>query len=159
MTVLADLITLEEAVTDPTTGLLAGPGGRRILEKRLAACHPSQTLITVIDLDGLKEANDTAGHDAGDRLLAKAGEILRRGIRTDRDRLDLYRWGGDEFVIVHPNAPPDAAPVIEARLRRAFDGHRGVRASVGTAGTFADADERMLTHKRARKGNRWEAVR
>lgn len=152
MTVLADLITLEEAVTDPTTGLLAGPGGRRILEKRLAACHPSQTLITVIDLDGLKEANDTAGHDAGDRLLAKAGEIIRRGIRS---RWDAYRWGGDEFVILH-NAPHPSAPAIEARLRRAFDGHRGVRASVGTAETYPVADARMFIHKAEQKaGNRW----
>jgi len=155
MTALADLVTLEEAVTDPTTGAIAGPAARRIFERRLADCHPAHTLITVIDLDGLKTVNDTHGHDAGDRLLAKAGEILRRGIRGDRDRFSLYRWGGDEFVIVHHNAPPDAAERIEGRLRRAFDGHRGVRASVGTDRTFADADARMLAHKQARKGNRW----
>jgi diguanylate cyclase (GGDEF)-like protein len=153
VTGLLDGLTIDDLVTDPTTGLVAGPAARRIYERRIADTHPASTLHTVIDLDGLKTVNDRDGHDAGDALIAKAGEIIRRGVR---DRWDAYRWGGDEFVIVH-NAPTSAAEGIEARLRYAFNGHRGVTASVGTAETFAAADLRMLLHKQARRcdGNRW----
>lgn len=155
MTSLLDSFTIEELVTDTTTGLIAGPAARRIFARRIADTSHLTTLVTVVDLDDLKATNDTHGHEAGDRLLAKAGDIIRRGIRS---QWDAYRFGGDEFVILH-NAPVWAAESIEGRLRYAFNGHREVRASVGTAETYAAADARMLLAKAAKKaGNRWQVA-
>ena len=85
----------EQAMTDPLTGL----GNRRSLTTDLRAAleeadgtRPS--LLLLFDLDGFKAYNDTFGHLAGDELLARLGERLRRAV----DGVGCaYRLGGDEF--------------------------------------------------------------
>jgi len=53
--------------------------------------------LILIDLDDFKRINDTYGHDIGDKLLAEVGLFLRRNVR----RTDMvFRWGGDEFLIL-----------------------------------------------------------
>ncbi|MCF7936308.1 MAG: diguanylate cyclase [Synergistales bacterium] len=53
--------------------------------------------LTMLDVDHLKEINDTCGHLAGDRLLVEVVEVIRKGVRkTDY----LGRYGGDEFLVV-----------------------------------------------------------
>ena len=57
--------------------------------------------VVVLDMDNLKTVNDGAGHAAGDELLQHLTTTLRGVIRpTDR----LYRWGGDEFLLIFPGA-------------------------------------------------------
>jgi diguanylate cyclase (GGDEF)-like protein len=60
----------------------------------------------MIDLNGLKEANDTLGHDAGDALLRRLGEVLN-GVASGRNTVS--RIGGDEFAILMPGADRAAA--------------------------------------------------
>jgi diguanylate cyclase (GGDEF)-like protein/putative nucleotidyltransferase with HDIG domain len=84
-----------EARTDALTGL----GNRRSLlddvEERLAA--GDRFMLTLFDLDGFKQYNDTFGHPAGDRLLARLARNLDRFAgATGR----AYRMGGDEFCLV-----------------------------------------------------------
>lgn len=62
--------------------------------------------IAIVDLNGLKRINDTFGHHAGDRALLNAAMRLQEIVRqTDY----VFRWGGDEFVLLLFGMPPDAA--------------------------------------------------
>ena len=68
--------------------------------------------IIVADLNGLKTANDTLGHAAGDSLLARAGEVLNKAV--DRPA-SAARIGGDEFAILVPGgSEADGAALMEA---------------------------------------------
>jgi diguanylate cyclase (GGDEF)-like protein len=57
--------------------------------------------VVIADLDNLKLVNDTFGHPAGDKLLRQCADLLRSTLRP-YDK--LYRWGGDEFLLVLPSA-------------------------------------------------------
>src|SRR5690606_38704651 len=57
--------------------------------------------VMMFDLDDLKNVNDTYGHAAGDTLLRHLTESLRSELRPS-DK--LYRWGGDEFLMLLPGA-------------------------------------------------------
>lgn len=67
--------------------------------------------VVIADLDNLKFVNDSHGHTAGDLLLRQCAELLRATLRP-YDK--LYRWGGDEFLLVMPSARGED---VEARLR------------------------------------------
>lgn len=69
----------------------------------------------MLDMDNLKVVNDTAGHAAGDELLRRLAETLRRCVRP-LDR--VYRWGGDEFLLLFPAASPEeVVPLVREALR------------------------------------------
>jgi two-component system, cell cycle response regulator len=86
------------AQQDPLTGL----GNRRLLTKRISAAianaRRNQTAMAVVylDLDGFKQINDNAGHDAGDSVLKSVARRLESIIREEDT---LARVGGDEFMI------------------------------------------------------------
>jgi diguanylate cyclase (GGDEF)-like protein len=67
----------------------------------LDAVRASFGAAVMLDLDNLKVVNDVHGHAAGDELLRRVCDVLRAAIRPS-DR--LYRWGGDEFLLVMPGA-------------------------------------------------------
>jgi diguanylate cyclase (GGDEF)-like protein len=71
--------------------------------------------VVLADLDNLKVVNDELGHAAGDRLLRSAADILRAVLRP-YDK--LYRWGGDEFLVVVPSASADN---VLSRLERVVE--------------------------------------
>lgn len=66
--------------------------------------------VVIADLDNLKDVNDTFGHAAGDKLLRQCADLLRSTLRP-YDK--LYRWGGDEFLLILPSA---RAVDVQARL-------------------------------------------
>jgi diguanylate cyclase (GGDEF)-like protein/PAS domain S-box-containing protein len=91
----------EQATRDSLTGLF----NRRYLEESLvrefqrAEREKSTVCLIMMDIDGFKAFNDTYGHDAGDLLLKRLGEILQSDIRGS----DIScRFGGEEFLIVMP---------------------------------------------------------
>jgi diguanylate cyclase (GGDEF)-like protein len=101
---------------DPLTGLL----NRRAFEGRArgevarAARHGHPLSVLLVDVDGLKQVNDRAGHGAGDAALRRVAGAIREGIRE----FDAAgRWGGDEFVILAPHAGRDAAVALAERVR------------------------------------------
>ncbi|MFN7009017.1 MAG: diguanylate cyclase domain-containing protein [Allorhizobium sp.] len=63
----------------------------------------------VIDLNGLKEANDQLGHDAGDALLRRFGEVLNSVVKPPHHAM---RIGGDEFAVLMPGADRQAAQAM-----------------------------------------------
>lgn len=139
---------LERLVTCPTTKTTTRPLGQHLIER----ANPTGSVIVVVDLDGLKQINDTEGHDAGDRLLALAGKVLASIMRPDDL---LIRAGGDEFWCLVSTADPGSDwPGIQHRFRLALDGRHGVVASVGAApgNDPKTADARMYEQKRTRRG-------
>jgi diguanylate cyclase (GGDEF)-like protein len=78
--------------------------------------------VVLADLDNLKVVNDTYGHAYGDVLLRRCADVIRATLRP-YDK--LYRWGGDEFLLIVPSAHADA---VLRRLQLAI----GSAESVGT---------------------------
>ncbi len=115
---------------DVLTGLLNRLGLQEAWRERLAAArrHQHALVVVVADVDHLKEINDREGHLAGDRVLRRAAEALRRLLRGDDA---VGRWGGDEFVGILTVKEPHA----DAVARRVRDGllAGGVSAGVGAA--------------------------
>lgn len=149
---------------------LTGLPNREHLEAELdrglarAARHGHRLAVLFIDLDGFKPINDSHGHAAGDRLLARVGLRLRDALRAEDF---VARYGGDEFVVVieAPRQVADAASAAEAVLaalsgERAIPGGAGssITASIGialypdhagdAAGLLQVADEAMYRAKR-----------
>ncbi len=114
----------------------------------------------MLDLDNLKVVNDTEGHAAGDELLRRLAETLRRCARP-LDR--VYRWGGDEFLLLVPAAPPEE---VVPRVREALRAVPELEASLGAArfsGTedlpaaIKNADRAMYEEKARNRAARAEA--
>jgi two-component system cell cycle response regulator len=133
---------LEElALTDPLTGL---PNRRAIEEwsaRQLsgAARHGFPMWVVLMDLDHFKSVNDTFGHDAGDTVLRKFGEVLRANTRLS----DISgRIGGEEFLLVLTHADEKSVVVVLDRIRKQLAAERfewngsaiSVTASFGVAG-------------------------
>lgn len=108
------------ATRDDLTGLV----NRRVMcdlldkERQRAARHGTGFCVAMLDLDHFKHVNDTHGHAAGDAVL-KA--VAREGTRSLRGTDTLCRWGGEEFVLLMPGAPLQAASEAAERLRRALE--------------------------------------
>jgi diguanylate cyclase (GGDEF)-like protein len=96
------------AAHDPLTGVR----NRRGLDDVISA-HLDVALL-VCDLDNFKEINDRYGHDMGDQILARFGELLRELARENDTPI---RLGGEEFCIVMPNTDPPGAIQAAERLR------------------------------------------
>lgn len=149
-----------QSLTDPLTGLR----NRRALSQEMS--HPFMRLserrslaVLVFDLDDFKQVNDAHGHDAGDDRLRQIADVFGANLRKE----DLmYRYGGDEFVVLAPVAGPEEAASLAARLQQAALSRADTRLSVGYAlvppGTpqvdeaLRLADRALLTAKRNGKG-------
>ncbi len=102
---------------DPLTELLNRRALEADLKKELARSRRYSFPLSVImaDIDFFKKINDSLGHRVGDRVLQKLAEILKKGVRE----VDLlYRYGGEEFVIILPHTPCKAAAHLAERLRQ-----------------------------------------
>jgi len=149
------------AATDHLTGLANRRHFYEALEKAvsLARRHGSPLALVALDLDGFKRANDSAGHEAGDEVLASFAALLDALCRVE----DLPgRLGGDEFSLLLPGidlggARGLAERVLAAVRSREALARRGVTVSAGVAqwtpGEFPDdllrrADEALYAAKR-----------
>ncbi len=86
-------------------------------EKKLGPRPPFSILL--IDINGLKEANDKYGHLAGDTLIADTASLLQNFVRTQswkRKEDFVVRWGGDEFLVVLDDCSSEYAKVVLTRL-------------------------------------------
>jgi diguanylate cyclase (GGDEF)-like protein len=113
---------------DLVTGVLNRAGLAKAAQPLLAAAerYGQPLSAIVIDLDGFKKINDTAGHAAGDTLLADVAARWRRQLRASDV---LARAGGDEFVLLAPWTTEEGAAGLAERLTRAA----GTACSAGAA--------------------------
>ncbi len=94
---------------DPLTNL----ANRRALEATpLPACYA----LIELDLDHFKQVNDGFGHDAGDRVLREVARVLRESVR-EQDQ--TFRLGGEEFLVLLPEADRATALRVAERIRLA----------------------------------------
>ena len=106
----------EAALIDPLTGCANRRALREDLERAVAGSHRTglDVAVAVIDLDGLKQINDTHGHAAGDSTLQDLSRALRAAVR-DTDA--VYRVGGDEFVVLIPFSGTGGAAAAMQRAK------------------------------------------
>jgi two-component system cell cycle response regulator len=108
------------AVTDPLTGLYNRHKLQDSLSIEMERSHRYQRPLSIImvDMDDLKVINDTYGHSSGDAALNCVGAAIQRSIR----KVDLAtRFGGDEFVIVLPEADCREALAVAERIAAEID--------------------------------------
>lgn len=148
----------QDVHTDPLTGL----GNRRHLDAALANLEANQTPFSVVavDIDHFKHVNDSFGHGVGDTVLKQLAVQMREVSRAH----DLpCRVGGEEFVLLLPNASCHIAAQVAERLRRLVEATElptvgRITISLGVAGwpensssipsVFTYADEMLYAAKR-----------
>lgn len=164
MSQLAFIIALiRNAIRDRLTGAFSRQGGGELLALLFGQSvrNDAPLAVAFIDLDYFKRINDEHGHEAGDRALTGAARRMAGQLRA----VDiLVRWGGEEFVIVMPNATAAKAAVALERLHAVGFGERPeggpLTASIGIAERIEDqaddwsmlvelADARMYEAKQA----------
>lgn len=108
-----------EASHDPLTDLYNRKAICDILKQSVALSHRRQAPLAVgyLDIDGLKEMNDSMGHDAGDKMIRSAATAITTIIR---DTDSAARVGGDEFMIIFPDCTADNARVVLERIKLHF---------------------------------------
>ena len=128
---------------DPLTGLL----NRICFEDTMAALDAQPVFpiaVMVIDLDGLKQINDTLGHAAGDALLQAAADILKNSAPPESL---LARIGGDEFAILLPRTRFDTAQDLSRRILAQTDRYNALagKTQLGLSVGIAVADSPPFT--------------
>ncbi len=151
------------SIIDPLTGLYNRRFGETRLQEEITRAGDSKDplLVLALDFDGFKGINDTYGHAAGDAALKTFSRRLQRAIRA----CDVpIRCGGDEFLMILPECPPDKVPDIFSRMGPVTIPVNGkqipVRFSYGMAqcevgdtpaNMIKRADERLYDSKAKRK--------
>lgn len=108
----------EELKRQSTFDYLTGLYNRNYFEQRLSVWQRNGTwpvVILVCDVDELKLVNDCLGHSQGDELLKQVAAMLRRAFPEE----EIYRVGGDEFVVLLPGRDEEGAREAYARLMAA----------------------------------------
>ncbi len=145
----------EGAVIDELTGIYNRHGYEQFLSKKQAAIQKENKAfekgdittekrektfsMIAVDLDKIKEINDTYGHKAGDMILQAVARTIEGSLRGTHDI--VARIGGDEFIVIVEDTTADVAPKIAERIRKAIEdidieyGNRklSVTASIGVA--------------------------
>ena len=156
------------SITDELTGLYNRRGFFTFAEDCLMSAKRSEKRLMLLyaDLDGLKEINDTSGHDEGDRLIKETSAILKSTFRTSDI---IARIGGDEFVVFPVGTDEDHAAIIADRLQENIEHFNAIhnnryKLSISTGiATYdpnsvqsidellAEADDLMYKHKKSKK--------
>lgn len=128
-----------EIDTDALTGVFSRHAYSRALKSlKIAGALPEDFAAVTIDINGLKQVNDTLGHEAGDELIIGAARCIERAL----DHFAVcYRTGGDEFVVLGRFIGEEAEMILN-RIRREtarWQGESGARLSL-SAGYALAAD-------------------
>jgi len=114
-------VELEKASTlvrhDQLTGALNRRGLEEAIDNEVARAQrrKSPLCVALLDIDNFKKLNDSLGHDAGDAALIHLVTVIRETLRPQDT---LARFGGEEFIVLLPDTPPDDAKKALVRLQR-----------------------------------------
>lgn len=141
----------KDILRDALTGAYSREHIMRVLRRWLL--KQKKLALAYIDLNGLKQINDTLGHDAGDAYLASAAAIMKRHLRA---KGLLARIGGDEFLAIMPDADADdARALLKAAAHELENEDAGLPRSMSygvegiAAGSNLDAQEIICRADRA----------
>jgi diguanylate cyclase (GGDEF)-like protein len=152
-----------------TRDVLTGAFNRRGVEDRvdelvaIAARQQKDVFVMFVDIDGLKAANDSHGHEFGDQVI----QVVADGVRSSMRASDIVgRWGGDEFIVLGVGEPMPVTQFLE-RLdgqftqsgidRDRWPGGVSLGSAVASPGSFdfdaliAAADADMYAQRRSRR--------
>ena len=120
-TLSADITEARERIenlaqTDPLTGLLNLRMFNEVWQRTHTAAEGDRSVYTVlmVDMDKLKEINETFGHEGGNSAITLVAQCLQRSIRNSDY---AARFGGDEFAVLLPGASPEVAETVIKRVR------------------------------------------
>ncbi|MCF6509357.1 diguanylate cyclase [Blastococcus sp. MG754426] len=156
--------THRRASTDSLTGAANRAALFEELRKRLDRERGSGCGLVFCDVDAFKAVNDVHGHLVGDRLLVEVAQRLRNA--ADEEQM-VARFGGDEFVVLHPSPDADALTALAGRMAeqlrvplpdqlRALPLQVSIGLALGQAGEHPDvvmtrADRSMYRSKHRRR--------
>lgn len=156
------------SLIDELTGLYNRRGFMAFAEQHLNSVHRSDKGLAIVyaDLDGLKQINDSFGHQEGDRALVKTAELLKQTFRSSDV---LGRLGGDEFTVLAAVDPDSGVRGLVSRLQQKFSDYNALKmlpyelsislgvAELGNDETYSVeqllglADTAMYENKRSKK--------
>ncbi len=128
---------------DELTGLFLREVFNVVLHQQIEKSKRTDTSVCLlmIDIDDFKQVNDTYGHQEGDRVLEKLGEVIRSSVRE----MDIpARYGGEEFAVVMPEISIKQAAHVAERIRANIEqlvfNNFSVTVSAGAGQTGNDID-------------------
>jgi len=141
---------IAQAHKDPLTQIFNRAAFDEALDKECHSYrrHKTEFSIMMIDIDFFKSVNDTYGHIAGDKILKATAEIIRETIRRSDE---VFRYGGEEFVVILSNTSEGGAHFIAERVRKeiqklrvSFNRLIKVTASIGICSSEKTKDVTLL---------------
>lgn len=152
-----------ESACDPLTGLYNRRHLKDELQKELARSSRSEIVfcIMLIDIDHFKRINDNYGHMSGDEVLKELSALLRNSVRIS-DK--VFRYGGEEFILLLPETLKSEAMILGNRIRDKVENYSfsGIRKKITISGGIAQssvdssadlliqkADKRLYSAKRS----------
>jgi len=111
---------VEKAHRDPVTGVnnRTAMDSALLQEMNLAKRHTVPLSMIIFDIDKFKQINDTYGHIAGDAILKRVAECMSECVRGSDI---IYRYGGEEFVVLLRNTKKPGAKLLGERIRKAVE--------------------------------------
>ena len=106
---------------DALTGILNRHSTEEVIANAIDRRNRGKTKalsVLMVDIDHFKSINDTFGHNVGDKVLANVTTAIKDCLRESDY---LGRWGGEEFVVVLPNAHQNDASAVAERIRRSVE--------------------------------------
>ena len=127
-----ELYLKNKAYTDSLTKLKNRHYFNEVVSFQIANRHCDYAMM-LFDLDFFKRVNDTYGHDVGDKVLVHTAELLTKNTRKSDT---VFRWGGEEFIVILPDVDADDLKNIAENLRKAielddYDGIPNITVSIG----------------------------
>lgn len=140
------------SITDPLTAIYNRAGLNQHF-KRLLRITENKFFLVMLDIDHFKKINDTYGHDIGDVVLKELVKVIKETIGKDNI---LARWGGEEFIILNPDADKESISEKTELLRTRIASHpfpevRNVTCSFGVS-QLKEGDNFDTIVKRADNG-------
>lgn len=102
------------SMLDQLTGVLNRHGLSEYIQHEFPDDQPQEVALIIIDVDFFKKINDKYGHDGGDKVLTAVAGVIRENVRA---RDTAARWGGEEFVVILPEARLEDARMAAEKLR------------------------------------------